>query len=460
MKFPGAGMGLIRNLSIHQRLLLAASLVLTAFLGFTGMALDKAFRSATEEALQARLFSSVYALLAAADEGKDGELSMPSALTDPRFNRPDSGLYAQVLAEQGSYQWHSGSSLGRSLAFARRVSPGQSHVQRLDLADGESLMSLSFGVAWEDFQGHELHYTLAVAEDLKPLLEQVSAFRNSLFLWLGGAALLLLLAQGWVLRWGLRPLRQVAEALTEIESGHTDRLEGDYPRELSPLTSNINSLITHASARQQRYRDSLGDLAHSLKTPLAILQGLADQHTPVEDEQQRLLSEQVARMNQIVGHQLQRAAASGRTSLARSLPIKPLAGRLADSLSKVYADKGVVWQIELPATLCFQGDEGDLMELLGNLMENACKYGRGQVRVWGEMRQGLCLSIEDNGPGIEENQADAVLLRGQRADQQTPGQGIGLAVVSDILKAYGGKLQIGRSDLLGGAAIKLSFPER
>jgi two-component system, OmpR family, sensor histidine kinase PhoQ len=453
-------MGLIRKLSIHQRLLLAASLVLTAFLGFTGAALDKAFRAATEEALQAKLFSSVYALLAAADEGKDGELNMPSALTDPRFNRPDSGLYAQVLAEQGSYQWHSGSALGRSLTFARRVSPGESLVQRLDLPDGESLMSLSFGVAWEDFQGHELHYTLAVAEDLKPLLEQVSAFRNSLFLWLGGAALLLLLAQGWVLRWGLRPLRQVAEALKEIESGHTDRLEGRYPRELSPLTSNINSLISHAAARQQRYRDSLGDLAHSLKTPLAILQGLADQATPVQEAQQALLSEQVMRMNQIIGHQLQRAAAAGRTSLTRNLPLKPLVNRIADSLSKVYADKAIAWHIELPASLSFQGDEGDLMELLGNLMENACKFGQRQVRVQGGAGQGLWLSVEDDGAGIADDQADAVLLRGQRADQQIPGQGIGLAVVMDIVKAYGGKLHIGRSDSLGGAAINLSFPER
>lgn len=453
-------MGLTGNLSIHQRLLLAASLVLTAFLGFTGVALDKAFRSATEEALQARLFSSVYALLAAADEGKDGELSMPGSLTDPRFNRPDSGLYAQVEAVQGEYRWHSGSALGRSLAFAQRVPPGDSQVKRLDLGDGESLMSLSFGVAWEDFKGHELRYTLAVAEDLKPMLEQVSAFRNSLFLWLGGAALLLLLAQGWVLRWGLRPLRQVAEALTEIESGHTDRLEGSYPKELSPLTSNINSLISHAAARQQRYRDSLGDLAHSLKTPLAILQGLADQTKPLQSEQQGLLSEQVSRMNQIVGHQLQRAAASGRTSLSRNLPLKPLVSRIADSLSKVYADKGIAWGIDLPASLSFQGDEGDLMELLGNLMENACKYGQGQVLVQGEKRQGLRLTVEDDGPGIADDQADAVLLRGQRADQQTPGQGIGLAVAMDIVKAYDGRLQIGRSQKLGGAAIMLSFPDR
>ncbi len=451
-------MGLIRRLSIHQRLLLAASLVLSAFLGLTGLALDKAFRSAAEEGLQARLFSSVYALLAAAEDGEGGVLSMPTALTDPRFNRPDSGLYARVDSRQTGYHWQSGSGVGRGLDFARTVSPGQSRFGRVELSGGEAVMSLSFGVVWEDFQGHELHYTLAVAEDLRPQLEQIGAFRNTLLLWLGGAAVLLLLAQGLVLRWGLTPLRQVAEALIEIESGRSEQLQGSYPRELSPLTSNINSLINHARARQQRYRDSLGDLAHSLKTPLAILQGLADQQAPLEQEAQRLLSEQVQRMNQIVGHQLQRAAASGRTTLIRSLPVKPAVERLAGTLSKVYADKRPDWRLDIPEQAGFPGDEGDLMELLGNLMENACKYGRGHIRVEGRCDDGLSLSVADDGPGIPPSQVEEVLKRGHRADQQQPGQGIGLAVVMDILNAYGGRLEIGSSDELGGTKITLHLP--
>ncbi|MEW8585397.1 MAG: HAMP domain-containing protein, partial [Candidatus Thiodiazotropha sp.] len=260
-------MGTAPTLSIHQRLLLAASLVLSAFLGFTGLALDKAFRSASEEAFQARLYSSVYALLAAAEEDQAGGLRMPDLLTDPRFNRPDSGRYAQVRDRSGDYLWQSPSSLGRDLGLIRDRQPGESKIERFKL-DDSAAMGLSFGVAWEDFQGRELHYVLTVVEDLKPLQEQVAAFRDTLFLWLGGAALLLLMVQGWVLRWGLRPLREVAQALTEIESGSADQLQGDYPKELNRLTSNLNSLIRHAQARQQRYRDSLGDLAHSLKTPL------------------------------------------------------------------------------------------------------------------------------------------------------------------------------------------------
>ncbi|MES9990357.1 MAG: ATP-binding protein [Candidatus Thiodiazotropha sp.] len=450
-------MGTAHTLSIHQRLLIAASLVLTAFLGLTGLALDKAFRSASEEAFQARLFSSVYALLAAAEEDEAGGLKMPDVLTDPRFNRPDSGLYAQVRAKSKGFFWQSPSSLGHSIGLQREMQPGESKIDRFKL-DESTVMGLSFGVAWEDFQGRELHYVLMVAEDLKPLQEQVAAFRDTLFIWLGGAALLLLLVQGWVLRWGLRPLREVAQGLSDIESGSADQLLGDYPKELNRLTSNINSLIRHAQARQQRYRDSLGDLAHSLKTPLAVLQGISESDNEQGQTMRKALREQVDRMNQIVSHQLQRAAASGRTVLTQTVPVKPVVERIVGSLDKVYREKGIDWELDIVAGCDFPGDEGDLMELLGNLMENACKYGKDRVRVCAQRDRGLHISVEDNGSGIPPDQAEAVLRRGHRADQQQPGQGIGLSVAADITIAYGGRVEIGTGQELGGAVIHLYLP--
>ncbi|MEJ2609929.1 MAG: ATP-binding protein [Candidatus Thiodiazotropha sp.] len=443
-----------RILSIRQRLLLAASLVLSAFLGLTGLSLDEAFRSSSEEALQVRLFSSVYALLAAAEEGKEGELKMPDVLINPRFNRPDSGLYAQVTDSTGSYHWYSGSSLGYSIKFSRDIAPGDSEIGRFKLADSE-VIGLNFGIVWEDFKGRELKYVLSVAEDLKPLEEQVDAFRDTLFLWLGGGALLLLLVQGWVLNWGLLPLRKVEQALTEIESGKSVKLQGVYPKELNRLTSNINSLIAHAQARQQRYRDSLGDLAHSLKTPLAILQSVADEPSKPSSQ---AVKEQVERMNQIVSHQLQRATASGRNILSQSVPVKPLVERLVKSLDKVYFEKAIQWQISIDERGVFVGDEGDLMELLGNLMENACKYGHRRVSVSAEDAQPLHICIEDDGEGIPDHQAEAVFQRGHRADTRQPGQGIGLAVAADIASAYGGSIKIGTSDTLGGTAINIWLP--
>ncbi|MES9982849.1 MAG: ATP-binding protein [Candidatus Thiodiazotropha sp. 6PLUC6] len=442
-------------LSIRQRLLLAATLVLGAFLGLTGLSLDKAFRSSTEEALNARLLSSVYALLAAAEEGHEGQLKMPDVLTDPRFNRPDSGLYAQVNLYPEGYRWHSGSALGQALSFSKYIAPGESESGRFKMPDRE-VMGLNFGVVWEDFNGRELKYVLSVAEDLEPIQEQIGTFRDTLFLWLGGAAVLLLLVQGWVLSWGLSPLREVEEALTEIESGRSDKLKGRYPKELNRLTSNINSLIQHAQARQQRYRDSLGDLAHSLKTPLAILQGIADR--PGEYPHQTVC-DQVVRMNQIVSHQLQRAAASGRHVLTQSIAVEPLVERLMKSLDKVYLDKGIQWHISVEPESHFFGDEGDLMELLGNLMENSCKYGKRQVAVTVTAAKSLYFCIEDDGDGIPDNQIQTVFQRGHRVDTRQPGQGIGMAVAADIVSAYGGQIEIGTSSTFGGAAVHVRFPE-
>ena len=173
---------------------------------------------------------------------------------------------------------------------------------------------------------------------------------------------------------------------------------------------------------------------------------------------QKALQEQVERMNQIVSHQLQRAAASGRTALSRSLPIKPVVERIAGSLDKVYREKRIAWELDVAERSRFRGDEGDLMELLGNLMENACKYGDGHIRVRVESGKELLLSVEDNGSGIPEDQAEAVLRRGHRADQQHPGQGIGLSVAADITAAYGGRIEIGLGQQLGGAAILVHLP--
>jgi len=441
--------------SIHLRLLWAASLVLSAFFGLTGLSLDKAYRYAAEEALKGKLQSSIYALLAAAVEDEQGRMTLPADLTDPRFNLPDAGLYAEVAGPQVSYQWRSASSVGRSLDFLQKVGPGQSHFQLYDSKSLGRLMTLSFGVVWEDYAGQEIPYILAVAESLQPHLEQVRTFRNTLFSWLGGAALLLLLVQGWVLRWGLRPLRVVAEELYAIEAGRSDRLSGDYPRELRGLTNNINSLIRHAQARQQRYRDGLNDLAHSLKTPLAILQGLADRVGYDDAESQHTLTEQVARMNQIVRHQLQRAATSGRAAWIKGLPVRPVVERIARTLDKVYVEKNMAWEVRIQDELEFQGDEGDLMEVLGNLMDNAWKYGCSRVRIRGLGRaQGLELHVEDDGGGIPPAQMVEVLKRGHRMDEQQSGQGIGLTVATEIIGAYRGELKLGQSDL-GGTDVTI-----
>jgi len=256
----------------------------------------------------------------------------------------------------------------------------------------------------------------------------------------------------------------VVEDLRRIEGGEAERLEGQYPRELQGLTRNLNALIGSSRAHQQRYRDSLDDLAHSMKTPLAILRNAADEDSEA-DVFRALVQEQVRRMDVIVQHQLRRAAASGRGTLGQVVQVAPLVERLTRSLGKVYRDKVVRVELDLSAEARFFGDEADLWEVLGNLVDNAFKYGRRRVRVGAVAlpagqgpRAGLELRIEDDGPGIAPLGLDELMQRGRRLDEGVPGQGIGLSVAQEIVALYGGRIEANRSEDLGGACIWVRWP--
>ncbi|MEJ1354558.1 MAG: ATP-binding protein [Candidatus Sedimenticola sp. (ex Thyasira tokunagai)] len=439
--------------SIHSRLLWAATLVLVAFLGLGGLALDRAYRDSLEQAVEARLMGHIYQLLGAAETDEKGRMRLSKNLSDPRFSNPDSGLYAQAKGEGGDYLWQSHSMIGSRLALLQQVKPGQQRFQHQ-----HTYYLLNFGLLWEDDSGRELDYTFAVAESDQGIKAQISAFRESILFWFGGAALVLLLAQWAALRWGLGPLRQAAQRLKLIENGEEEHLEGEYPKELVGLVDNINSLIRTGRAIQKRHRNSLGDLAHSLKTPLAVLRG-AEEGGDAE-ELSTAVKEQVPRMDQIVNYQLKRASAMGRQGLICTTAVAPVVVRLINTLEKVYREKGIRSTTRLDEAAVFPGDEGDLMELLGNLLENAFKYGRSWVAVTvalSESEQRLEIDIWDDGAGIPPDQRQQVLHRGKRADQRLPGQGIGLSVADEIVRLYGGELRIEES-VLGGAGIVVVIP--
>ena len=446
------------RLSLHARQLLALSLVLTLFLGLTGVVLDRAYRTSSDEAQRERLTGHIYALLAAADEGDSG-LMLPNLLPDPRFNNPESGLYAEVIMEEGALLWRSASLVGERTRIAQPVGSGEWAYYPLKIEQTESRQAASFGITWERADGREDRYHFAVAESVRPLLEQQQAFRNTLWQWLGALALLLLLAQWWVLRKSLQPLRDVADELADIEAGLTAQLQGQYPIELSQLTDNINSLLQHAEVRQKRVRNSLDDLAHSLKTPLAILQGVADARKTLDLDQGEAVKEQVLRMNDIVSHQLQRASVSGRSTLMKAVPLRPIVEQIGRSLGKVYVDRSIKFQLDIAANIQFEGDQSDLMEVLGNLLDNAWKYSQSQVLITAKHTPGLQIKVEDDGSGIAESEVQRVLQRGHRLDQSQAGQGIGLAMVHEIMLAYGGDIGIGQSSL-GGAAVTLTWKDQ
>lgn len=446
-------------LSLNSRLLIAASIALAAFLGLTGLALDRAFRESALTAVQERLQTQVYMLLGVADLDAAQRLGLPNALPEARLSQPDSGLYAQVISSEGSVVWRSQSIVGRAIPFPETHDLGEPYFQSVTASDGSPLFALSFTVSWEVKDHQYRRYTFQVAETQQGFYTQVNRFRRSLGGWLLAMALVLLAVQGIILRWGLRPLRQVAQEVAEIEAGRRTELAGSYPRELRRLTENLNALIHHSHAHLERYRNALGDLAHSLKTPLAVLRSTVESGPPADHSG---LREQIERMNQTVDYQLQRAAASGRIALAAPVPVEPLARKLMDSLAKVYADKSLRLNLQVEGSTEFLGDEGDLMEILGNLGDNACKWARSRVdmrvfRCRASSGQGetLVLEVEDDGPGIPVDRRRAILNRGERADPFTPGHGIGLAVVRDLVEEiYQGSLEIDNG-ALGGARIQV-----
>ena len=429
------------TLSLQTRLLLAASLALAAFLGITGLVLDNAFYKSAESALKDRLKGHIYALLAAAELDNNNLLQISDKLPDPRFHTTDSGLYAYIYTANQHERWHSQSSLGIELNLSIQPKPGQHHFYEVVLDNNISLLLLSYGVEWETDKGASLPFYFHVAEDLRTMHKQIQSFRRSLWIWLGAAALLLLAIQGLILRWGLTPLRQVATDLLKLESGERQQLEGDYPKELEGLTNNINTLITSAHTHLARYRDTLGNLAHSLKTPLAILRGAIESDT-ANHELGKITKEQLNAMNRIIDYQLQRAATAGRTTLAK-IRVKPVINKIISALDKVYADKGVTSSIDIDEHTCFSGDEGDLMEIIGNLLDNAYKWCHSVVSISAtNTGNKLTIQIGDNGPGMSQSRFEQLLKRGTRGDDSVEGHGIGLAMVNETVNIYQGKLEL------------------
>lgn len=447
-------------LSIRARLVWGAALVLLAFLAAAGWAVEQAYADSVRAARFARLQTTVYLLMAGAELSDKGSLVMPAAFAEPRLSLPASGLYANISNLDKSEEWQSLSTLGLNPPFQRRLAAGQwqfdtvlSSQAPLDgnVKTGRAFLAASYAVRWA-VNDRDAPLVFSVLEDKAEFDRELRAFQVTLWLWLGGSGLLLLVAQTLLLRWGLAPLGRMAREILQIEKGEQAKVEGQYPNELAGVTRNLNVLIDQERARQTRYKEALDDLAHSLKTPLAALR--ASLQTPAELPD--LVAQQVRRMDDIVGHQLGRAGASGAGRFAPHLALAPILVRIRETLAKVYVEKNLEFEITCPPDLTWRIDEGDTFEILGNLLDNAAKWAKHEVsaQIWTDI-DGLHIEITDDGPGFA--QAQPLPQRRVRLDEQVPGHGIGLSVVKDLVASHQGMLTISCADS-GGAQVTIVLP--
>ena len=438
--------------SLRVRLMIAAAVLALLFMLALLPALQKAFSLALEESIEQRLASDVTTLISAA-RIEDGRLQMPTLLPDERFNLPYTGLLGYIFDRQGKLVWQSRATASQSINYRPRYDGRGNEFARISQDDGNEFFV--YDVEVKLLGGKSAAFSIVALQPVREYRHTLDGLRERLYLGFGAAVLVLMLLLWGGLTWGLRSLRRLSVELDEVETGARDGLSREHPRELLRLTGSLNRLLHSEREQRQRYRDSLGDLAHSLKTPLAVLQGVSESmgRRLEEREQAQVLQAQIERMSQQIDYQLQRASLRKSGLVRHQVALRPLLDSLGSTLAKVYGDKRVAFSVEVPEHVQVPMERNALLEVLGNLLENAFRLCIEQVRVRTEASPGLlAICIEDDGPGVPVEQRQRVLQRGERLDRQHPGQGIGLAVVKDILDGYQAHLTLEDSSL-GGAAF-------
>ena len=448
----------MRTKSLSFRLIVTEGIVLAAFFALVSVVLEQSFRQSAEQALKERLQVQIYSLLSSAELKNTGELIIPSNLPEPRFANPGSGLYAFIEQPKKNLVWRSPSAIGLDVPTTPE---NLGHGKTYFLYDNRGRYYLHYDILWENVSGIEREYIFTVAEDAEFVTRQVERFRKTLGFWLIIIAIVLLFLQIALLRWSLKPLRIIGQDLNAIERGKKTLLDGEYSTELQGLAGNLNAFITHERAHLERYRNTLADLAHSLKTPLAILRGTLE--GPNSDK--AVVQEQISRMNEIVEYQLQRAAAKGEHKSTKGIHFAAFLHKISASFNKVYLDKALIFEINVPEHCHIYFEEGDLYEIIGNIMDNACKWCRRKILVEvsknprkNRRNYSLLIQIDDDGPGIPDGKLNEILKRGVRADENIHGHGIGMTVVYDLVNILGGKLEGNKSPTLGGMSWRVYLP--
>ncbi|KZW98798.1 histidine kinase [Pseudoalteromonas luteoviolacea] len=434
------------SLKIRQGFILVFVLIiaLPALFFSIGRAYHATLIDATEKTLEAHLYS----LISEVEFVSDG-ISMPRTILAPELNRLNSDTYALVY-QQNTLVWYSESAVSLTVTpDVSQTQAGASEFKKVEYS-GEEFWQLSLTVILGNAEQSQQAKFILLKKN-SALVALMSEFRNTLVNWMliMGVVIAALMAFGFV--WNARPLQRLDKEIKEVEAGERDKISGLYPVELNTIKADLNLLLDSQRRQKERYRASLSDLAHALKTPLAVLKS----SSLANDAEAQ---EQLDRINAMIEHQLKRAATGASDTWKKQTKVKPVLDSILNAMSKVYHDKAIQFSAFCADDAAFLGDKTDLMEILGNIIDNACKActHKIDIQVKTTPSKGTIFIIGDDGPGIPEGKRHELLQRGTRLDTYEAGHGVGMAIVSDLVASYHGNIIIDYSEL-GGAQFTIEF---
>jgi signal transduction histidine kinase len=453
----------MRANSLALRLFVTATLWTVVILAGTAILLSSLYRQAVERSFDHRLsvyLRSLVADVASPDIPPD---KFPQSLGEPLFELPLSGWYWQVTRLDGK----------KDLRVSRSLSDQQlKPLPRQASADSETETREGYVQGPEDQQlrliertvdlGNDGRFLIAVAGDASEIEAETDAFYQALAITFGALAIVLILTTVFQVRFGLAPLKRISESLTAIRSGAAERLEGNFPDEIAPLARETNALIDANKQIVERARTHVGNLAHALKTPLSVMVNEAVSRG--EDTFAQKVREQTDIMRDQVARHLERARLAARlTTIATITDVPPVVAALARTMEKIHRDRNIVVDVDAPDHARFLGERQDLEEMVGNLLDNACKWAQSRVVVEvlpdksGSSTQSVRIVVDDDGRGLSPAEREQVAHRGQRLDETKPGSGLGLSIVVELASLYGGKLTLGTAPI-GGLRAELWLP--
>lgn len=409
-------------------------------------------RMFTEEYVRSRLEHDGESLLLGLGFEAGGQPALDSAYVAPIYQRPYSGHYFLIVS--GEHRLRSRSLWDQDLLLPEGAdtSSGPWHV------NGPQGQPLLLWARRFEKQGH--HVVIAVGEDLTALQEHVARFRRRFTVITLVLLGLVVLAQRAIVRLALRPLDQVRKDCQRLERGEIASLSENLPLEVRPMVAEINRLLRLMQQRLQRSRNGLGNLAHALKTPLTLLSQRVDRDAQgLDSDATKEIKEAVSRIGAIVNRELKRARLAGGGSPGQCFDVGPELSNLIDVLKRIYAEKELRYQLMVAEGKLFSGDREDMLELFGNLLDNACKWAKSRVNVSVQNGPGLMVSIEDDGPGVRHGAMVSLTQRGMRLDESTAGHGLGLSICQEIIRHYQGKISFESSIRLGGLKVSVALPE-